>query len=349
MTVHIFFPRAFKSTILLAALFFSLAGCTPAVYYDTPIEFRKPERFNSFMDNHSKYFAGKTFFLDAGHGGTDRHNKGPAGKAIEADLNLFVTLHLRDFLETAGAKVILSRSHDTLIALGDRSILANESGADFFISIHHNAPGPNADELINYTSTYYHATETDYIYEPMERDLARYIQRDLAYAMRNSGGLGSFDGTYSDYWIYPGAGFSVLRKTKIPSILVECAFHTNEREEQRLIIPEFNKIQAWGIFRGIARYLSQSIPKIEFVKTSSEGKSFMAEFSYADSVALNPKSVRVFVDSVETTKFSISAVSDKIYITFPTQAERLIKIIAANKKGNHAFPFEQKINFGKEK
>lgn len=349
MNVPNFLRTIFKKLLTGIPVIFLLTGCSPAVYYDTPVEFRHPEKFASFMNNYSRFFAGKTFFLDAGHGGTDRHNKGPAGQAVEADLNLSVTLNLRSYLEQAGAKVILLRSYDTLIALGDRSTMANGSSADFFISIHHNAPGAGADELINYTSTYYHAKETDYVYEPMERDMARYIQRDLAYAMRNSGGLGSFDGTYSDYWIYPGAGFSVLRKTTIPSVLVECAFHTNAREEQRLIIPEFNKIQAWGIFRGLARYLSQSIPRIAYAKSSVSGSSYRAEFEYTDSVTMNPKSVRVFADSLEIENFSISPAANTIIVTFPTPGERLIKIVASNKNGNYAYPFEQKVLFGKEK
>ena len=171
---------------------------------------------------------------------------------------------LRDFLREAGVKVIMSRDKDITVDLKERSYMADRSGAELFISIHHNAPGRDGDRGINYTSTYYHAKETDYEYEPSERDIAKYIQRDLAYAMRNSGGLGSFDGTYSDYWIYPGAGFSVLRVTKIPSILVECGFFTNLHEERRLALDEFNRIQAWGIFRGIASYYSAGIPKIEF-------------------------------------------------------------------------------------
>ncbi len=88
------------------------------------------------------------------------------------------------------------------------------------------------DNWTDYTSTYYHGFDTDYVYEPSERDIARYIQRDLSYAMRNAGGPGSFDGTYSDYAIYPGEGFAVLRNTVIPAVLVECGFHTNTHEEQ---------------------------------------------------------------------------------------------------------------------
>jgi len=331
--------------LLIAAAF---TGCSPSVYYDTPLEFRNPEKYTSFMASYSLYLTGKKFYLDPGHGGEDRRSKGPAGEAVEADLNLKVGLYLRDFLTQAGAIVYMSRTKDTTVNLRDRSRLANESGADFFISIHHNAPGAGADRFINYTSTYYHAKESDYEYEPMERDMAKYIQRDLAYAMRNSGGLGSFDGTYSDYWIYPGAGFSVLRHTTIPSVLVEGSFFTHEYEEQRLIIDEFNKVQAWGIFRGIARYISQSIPKVSLKEKNHSNGLYTAVFSISDTVQINPKSIRVFSDSLETSDFIYQKDDREITISFKTPGERLIKIIAANSRGNHAFPYEEKILFTKD-
>ena len=124
------------------------------------------------------------------------------GKVELIDPGYEASLSLKKYLEEAGAKVIISRTKDTTIALADRSILANNSGAEIFVSIHHNAPGKTEDDYTNYTSSYYHAKETDYEYEPCNHNIARYIERDLSYVMRNSGGLGSFDGTYSDYNIY---------------------------------------------------------------------------------------------------------------------------------------------------
>lgn len=334
--------------LLFGLLTFIVTGCTPPVYFDTPLEFRNKEKYTSFIQTYSPYLSGKKFYLDPGHGGKDRNNKGPAGEAVEADLNLKVGLFLRDFLLEAGAHVYMSRTTDTTVNLKDRSTLANQSGADFFISIHHNAPGSGADRFINYTSTYYHAKETDYEYEPMERDMAKYIQRDLAYSMRNSGGLGSFDGTYSDYWIYPGAGFSVLRHTTIPSVLIECSFHTHEYEEKRLIQEEFNKIQAWGIFRGIARYVSQSIPEVSFSNKQVKNGVYTAVFQISDTVKIDPKSIRVFSDSIETSDFNFNPDKNELSISFKSSGERLIKIIAANKRGNHAFPYEEKILFTKD-
>jgi N-acetylmuramoyl-L-alanine amidase len=337
----------FKITFTLTAIFLA-AGCAagPPIYYELPVEFRFPEKQKEFIGNYSEYLLGKKIFIDPGHGGEDRRSVGVNKLVVEADINLAVALALRDFFREAGVEVIMSRDRDMTVDLKERSYMANRSGADLFISIHHNAPGQAGGHWVNYTSTYYHAKETDYEYEPSERDLARYIQRDLAYAMRNSGGLGSFDGTYSDYNIYPGAGFSVLRVTEIPSVLVECGFFTNPFEEQRLALEEFNKIQAWGIFRGICRYFAAGVPEIRLLNDPEKiiGSSNLS-FSITDKSGINPASIKVYFDSTAYNNFSIDETNRLLTVSLDQIAsgEHVIRIIAANKNNNYAFPYHQKI------
>lgn len=328
-------------TALITLYFF---GCTPSVpiYYEIPIEFKDEDKFQKFIDDNRPHLSGKKIFLDPGHGGQDRRNKGYKGLAVEADVNLKVGLYLRDFLSRAGVEVIMSRDKDTTVDLKERSYIANKTGADLFISIHHNAPGQEGDDWTNYTSTYYHAKETDYEHEPCERDIARFVQRDLSYAMRNSGGLGSFDGTYSDYNIYPGAGFSVLRVTEIPSILVECGFHTHHFEEERLAIEEFNKIQAWGIFRGLSRYYRAGVPQIEYHGVNKSNSEIELSFTISDTSGVNPKSIQVFIDSTETENFSFDQKNNRLSVKIAELDEVVVRIIAANKLGNHALPFHRK-------
>lgn len=336
----------YSALFLLSGLL--LLSCSADItYYELPIEFKNPQKKQNFLDSYKKYLAGKKVFLDPGHGGEDRRSIGPQKLAVEADANLHVALALRKFLEEADVKVIMSRDKDMTVDLKERSYMADSSGAEIFISIHHNAPGSGGDEGINYTSTYYHALESDYEYEPCERDLARFIQRDLAYAMKNSGGLGSFDGTYSDYWIYPDAGFSVLRVTKIPSILIECGFFTNPHEERRLAIAEFNNIQAWGIFRGLARYYAAGIPVIELAANGNNLYEDTEQYKFiiTDSTGINSETIRAYVDSIKTQNFIFDEQNG--ILTFPltdlSVGEHSIRIIAANKNGNHALPFHQKI------
>ncbi len=346
--------RFAKYSLLIFVFGFFLSGCVTKkivynVYYVKPFDWHPEEKRDSTINFFSPHFQGLKIFLDPGHGGTDRRNKGPAGLAIEADVNLKVALYLRDYLSKAGAIVNMSRDKDTFISLDDRSRLANQWGADIFISIHHNAPGRQGDIYTNYTSTYYHAFQTDYEYDHSSHDIARYVQRDLAFAMGNSGGLGSFDGTYSDYLIYPKAGFSVLRKTNGPRILIECAFHTSAYEEQRLIIDEFNQIQAWGIFKGLGRYLRQGIVRLTIP---------------SDTISISKqKQIEIFIDDqkkgIDTTfyiaqidsqnvsaRFALNKNEKKLIIPFNTNAKPGIyelKAVVKNLNGNHSFPFRRKI------
>jgi N-acetylmuramoyl-L-alanine amidase len=332
-------------SLLILPFIILIVGCSSSVktFYELPVEFRSPEKRIELLKISSTYFKGKKFFLDPGHGGKDRNNIGYLGNAVEADINLNVAFALRMFIMEVGGMVEMSREKDTTVELKDRSAMANKSGADFFISIHHNAPNEKMDIWTNYTSTYYHAKDSDYEFEPCQRDLAKYIQRDLAYAMRNSGGLGSFDGTYSDYKVYPREGFSVLRLTKIPAVLVECGFTTSEFESARLVIDEFNRVEAWGIFRGICRYLINGIPEIRFIKTDTidSNNNLNISFGIKDSAGLDVNSIKVFVDSVYYNSYNFNPKDKILSLYYPAfnYGAHIIRIIAANIKGNYAFPF----------
>jgi N-acetylmuramoyl-L-alanine amidase len=336
-----------KIFIIYTLLFIVSCSSTRVVpLYEYPPDWKDVSVRGKTITDYSKYLAGRKIFLDPGHGGEDRKNKNKNGDVIEADVNLRVALNLKRYLEKAGAQVIISRFKDTTIALGDRSTLSNNSGAEIFVSIHHNAPGKTEDDYTNYTSAYYHAKETDYEHEPCNHDIARYIERDLSYVMRNPGGLGSFDGTYSDYNIYPGEGFSVLRKAKIPAVLVECAFHTSHLEELRLNNEEFNQIQAWGIFRGLAKYLRAGKPEIIFLPDSLRNENGLLNISFTlkDSVGINSKTIQVFIDKGER-EFSFDKFSNILSIKLEPlkPGEHALRIIAANKNGNHSFPYHKKI------
>lgn len=327
-------------------IFFSCSSSPVIPLYEYPPDWKNVTDREKTIADYSKYLNGRKIFLDPGHGGEDRKNKNKNGDVVEADVNLRVVLNLKKYLEAAGAQVFISRNKDTTIELGDRSELSNKSGAELFVSIHHNAPGKAEDNFTNYTSVYYHAKETDYEYEPSDHDIARYIQRDLSYVMGNPGGLGSFDGTYSDYNIYPGEGFSVLRKKNILGVLVECAFHTNRFEELRLNNEEFNQIQAWGIFRGLAKYFKAGRPEISFIADSSkyDGKTLQMQFALQNTNGVNPKSIQVFFNQEEK-EFSF----DKLLNILSVKVEMIepgiypIKVIVANKNGNHAFPYRKNI------
>ena len=322
------------------------AGCGTSErfseYFEIPSELSNPASLQKTMETYSPFVKGIKIFIDPGHGGTER---GAKGLVMEADINLKVSLALKGYLEEAGAIVMISRDKDTTVALADRSKMANKSGCDIFISVHHNAPGAKEDKATNYTSTYYHALETDYEHNECNRDMARYIQRDLSYAMRNSGGLGSFDGTYSDYIIYPKMGFSVLRLTELPAVLVEASFISARLEQQRLANETFNKIEGWGIFKGLCKYLKNGIPKVEQLsKDTLNCKTEELAFQLIDQSGINKKTIDVKIDSVET-QYNYDQNTKRLTIkcdNLPAGVHEL-KLTAANNNGNHSFPFRKKV------
>lgn len=91
---------------------------------------------------------GKSIYLDAGHGGVD---VGACYKDIhEEDINLAITLKLKNKLESMGALVLLTRDSDYDLAdknaslrkrsdLGNRARLINNSNVDLYLSIHLNS------------------------------------------------------------------------------------------------------------------------------------------------------------------------------------------------------------------
>lgn len=86
--------------------------------------------------------SGKIICINPGHGGSD---PGACGDLRESDENLTVALILGPMLTERGAQVVYTRTTDERVPLSDRPVIANNAGADLFISIHHNGSSdPNA-------------------------------------------------------------------------------------------------------------------------------------------------------------------------------------------------------------
>src|SRR5690606_10082666 len=93
--------------------------------------------------------------VDPGHGGEDRSTRGPTDLR-EADANLYIALHLRDLLQQAGARVMMTRTTDMTVPLNDRPRMAADSNAHVLLSVHNNAFPDGVNPWTNNgTSTYY--------------------------------------------------------------------------------------------------------------------------------------------------------------------------------------------------
>ncbi len=182
--------------------------------------------------------------LDAGHGSiqpggwTDPGAVGASG-LCERDVVLEIAKYAKQILEVQGAKVILTRTTaSTSLTLSQRTKIANDAGADVFVSIHINA---NINKNIAGTATYYHSTSW---HKGIDIALAKCLQKNLvaALSLRNIGVLPQ--------------ELSVLRSANMPAALVEVAFISNAAEENLLKQSWSKKAAASGIAEGIVEYLS---------------------------------------------------------------------------------------------
>jgi N-acetylmuramoyl-L-alanine amidase len=244
---------------------------TPSLDYDwarlPPPEFPIP--------SYARFLRGVVIVLDPGHGGMRPNrrrelvdpNRGPNG-VREAEVNLTVALYLREFLESAGATVQLTRERDEYLQenvqrdLAARVHLANRVKADLFISIHHNAA---ANPQTNYSLVFFHDDGEE---RPASLCAARYLITGLNDALRLETHVDC--AIRSDFVSHPEEGYAVLRQAEVPAVLVESSFHTNPEEADRLLDQIYNRREAYGLFLGLARWAQAGLPSA-MVMRSEDG------------------------------------------------------------------------------
>ena len=92
----------------------------------------------------------RTVVIDPGHGGHDRGG-GPRQKIPEKPYNLDVALRLRNVLNAAGYRTVMTRTGDYFVGLGGRCAIANGQRDAIFVSVHFNsAPREGANGIETY-------------------------------------------------------------------------------------------------------------------------------------------------------------------------------------------------------
>ncbi len=297
---------------------------------------------------YTRHLKGFKICLDPGHGGQAHvpdYKRGPTG-VREAEVNLQVALHLRELLQEVGATVIMTRVDDSYVSLPMRSQIANEGGADFFISLHHNGID---NPKVNYTSTWYHGDADD---SRQSLDLARYIQRGVSDALQLPTSPAS--GLYSDKLI-TASGFGVLRLTECPAVLCEASFLSNPEEEARLKEDDYLQKEAYGYFLGIARYVEGGFPKgvlVEPIHTSViQTKMPRLQIQVMDGLhergawmlkrqQVFTNTIRVKVDNVEV-PYHYNRDTDQITVSIEkplSNGVHFVETESVNYYGNHSLP-----------
>lgn len=168
-----------------------------------------------------------TVMLDAGHGGYD--NGASFNGRREKDDTLNLTLAVGNILENAGVDVLYTRTTDIYQSPLQKARIANESDADYFISIHRNSS----------TSPDMYAGVQTLVYENsgIPAVFAENINRELEKVGFNNLG------------VEERKNLAVLRRTKMPAALVEVGFINTESDNNifDLKFPEVAQAIANGI------------------------------------------------------------------------------------------------------
>ena len=172
--------------------------------------------------------------VDPGHGGNDPGAIGIGG-IQEKEIVLDISQQVTSLLQQQGIQGILSRTDDTEIDLEPRVALAERVNATLFVSIHANAIDMSRPD-VNGIETYY--------FDKGE-NLARAIHRSILET------TGARDRRVRQ------ARFYVIRKTSMPSVLVEVGFVTGAEDAAKLSDPAYRSQMANAIVRGILQYLRQ--------------------------------------------------------------------------------------------
>jgi N-acetylmuramoyl-L-alanine amidase len=172
--------------------------------------------------------------IDPGHGGRDPGAVGIGG-AREKDIILPISKKIAEVLQKNGVQVVLTRSSDYFVTLPARVQMAERVNADVFVSIHANSAGAGRPDVSG-LETYYYDTGLS---------LARIVHRSILQSVnvRDRG--------------VRKARFYVLRKSSMPSILVETGYMTGREDMAKLKSASYRNQMAEAIARGILQYLQR--------------------------------------------------------------------------------------------
>ena len=190
----------------------------------------------------------KTIVLDAGHGGMDSGAVGINGE-LEKNINLEIVRDLRDMLTLSGFNVVLTRNADKSIHDSGVTGIRNQKISDMenrleivksykdalFFSIHQN----------KFTDPEYFGAQIFYNENNPDNMLLAQIMQDnfkVIQPQNNREIKLSGDELY------------LFKDTKIPAVLIECGFLSNEQDAQNLSNEEYQHKVAFMIYNGIIRY-----------------------------------------------------------------------------------------------
>lgn len=225
-----------KKLVVSTLIYLLLSGL-----YQSAEPSRVPSRKQQFVSG----LAGMTIVIDPGHGGADPGAM--FGKTREADLNMQLADFLKARLESAGVKVVMTRTGDSglvprdLMTYAERELilqqrkeLAARQSGQLLISIHANS---NEDPTVSGGMVYYADQHSQALAGTIQQTLNLLAHKNRQPIKRN---------------------FTIIKGNSMPSVLIEAAFITNP--EDRKMLTTKPDILAQAIFEGTQHYVDKIMP-----------------------------------------------------------------------------------------
>ncbi len=285
----------------------------------------------------------KTIVIDAGHGGKDPGCHGAMSNEKDVCLSMALMLGQNIKAKYPNIKVVYTRSTDVFVELDERAKIANRNHADLFICIHANAASAAAYGTETYVlglhrtdaqqqiaerenATIYLEDDKGEKYKDFDLSPDAIIARQLQLSVfldQSISFAGKLQAEFKSIGRYDRgvkqAGFLVLYKTTMPSVLIETGFLTNPTEEKFLASKESQQKMANAMFGAFVKYKSE----LEGVIVENE----------------------TFINKIEEKKVEEKAketsTSDVIFRVQIKTSDKRIPTTSAEFKGMQVFEYEQ--------
>lgn len=238
----------------------------------------------------------KTVVIDPGHGGQDHGHSSRAFQ--EKTLNLALGLIIRrKLLERYRVKVLMTRTKDTFITVGDRTLFTNRQRADYFCSLHH-VPNRHT-QIVSCIDSGHVSLEARKAQDEIHRSL---VQKLSALEIADGGKR--------------RVNSDLLSRVRMPAIILEIHVETNRKELNFTKSSAFHETAASAIADGLGRALL--LPAVEKPMYRVIAGSFKDKQDAIDRVAfLEQQQIPAFVD--------LTLLSGETYYRVQAGSYRLLK------------------------
>ena len=197
--------------------------------------------------------------IDPGHGGFDGGAESAKGTA-EKDINLAISMRLKEMAEKDGFEVVMTRNTDTALNTSDAGSIRSKKTSDLIarkeiidkrqpilaVSIHLNSF--KQDTSVHGAQVFYPAGDEEETVIAESKRLAETIRAELIAGMN--------DGT--ERIALAKNDVRILKNVKSPTVLVECGFLSNAEEAKNLENADYQQKLAEYIYSGILKYTGKN-------------------------------------------------------------------------------------------